>query len=346
MRGSGSVATGDLQAVLAEIGGRLTQAAQSVEAVGRTVAALAEGLTATDAEGLVPAATARLIGLALGGAWPTAAMGATAKDGRDARSNRKESGQEIELGAFLGRILEDLPVVAVEVGSASCRKGDQLVAIGIEANGAKRVLGIQPGSGANREAVEQLAADLYRRGLHAANGGSLLLITEGTDAADAAFLGRWPRGMRVAHCQKAVMDKVLAHLSADDQEHVREELRAAYSIAEASRALARLEALEQRLRSRWPGAAASLSRHAAASLTVKRLGVGGMLERSISTLSVLRTAVEQARLWGREAQGAGSMDPLPLGAVLWEQRTRRVIGYEDLPQLVAALARTGLERTA
>ncbi|MHB8333106.1 MAG: transposase [Candidatus Dormibacteria bacterium] len=248
--------------------------------------------------------------------------------------------------AIQGRILEELPMVAVEVGTASSRKGSQLVAIGIDANGVKRVLGIQPGSGADREAVEALAADLYRRGLNAANGNSLLLITEGTEAEETAFLSRWPRSMRVAHCQKAMMEKVLAHLGVDSQEHVRKELQEAFGIADAARALVRLEALEQRLRSRWPGAAASLSRHAAASLTVKNLGVGGLLERSISTLSVLRTAVEQARIWGHEAQGVGSADPLPLGAVLWEQRTRRVIGYEEMPRLVDGLAQAGLERTA
>ncbi len=150
----------------------------------------------------------------------------------------------------------------------------------------------------------------------------------------------------MAHYQKAVTERVLAHLNVESQEHVRAELREAFSNAEASRALVRLEALEQRLRSRWPGAAVSLGRHAAASLMVKRLCAGSALERSISTLGVLRTAVEQARLWGREAAGASTTDPLLAGAALWERRTRRVIGYEDMPQLALALVQTGLERTA
>ena len=296
MRGSGAKASGDMRAVLGEIGRHLTQAAQSVEAVGRTVAALAEGLEGCDADGAVEAATTRLIGLALGGLtvpgelWPPATAAGTKRvpDGRGGSGIRREGSQETGLMAIQGRILEDLPMVAVEVGTAGSRKGDQLVAVGIDANGVKRVLGIQPGSGADREAVEGLAADLYRRGLHAANGSSLLLITEGTEAEDAAFLARWPRSMRVAHCQRAVTERVLAHLSIDSQEHVRADLREAYDIADAPRALVRLEALEQRLRSRWPGAAASLSRHAAASLTVKRLCAGSTLERSISTLILQR----------------------------------------------------------
>ena len=351
VRGSGLKATEDVQGILEEIGGRLAQAAQSVEAMGQTVAALAEGLAGTDAEGLVQAATTRLIGLALGalavpeGLSSLAVAGKRASQGgRGVPAVRRGTSQEAGLVAIQARILEDLPMAVVEVGTAGSPRGDQLVAVGIEANGVKRVLGVQPGSGADREAVERLAADLYRRGLHAAQG-SLLLITEGTEAEDATFLARWPR-TRVGHCQRAVTEKVLAHLSDESQGPVREALQEAFGVTEAARALARLEALEQRLHSRWPGAAASLSRHASASLTVKRLCAGSRLERSVSTLAVLRTAVEQARLWGRDAQGADVSDPLLAGAALWEERTRRVIGYEEMPQFVAALAQTGLERTA
>ena len=351
MRGSGLKATEDVQGILEEIGGRLTQAAQSVEAMGQTVAALAEGLAGADAERLVQAATTRLVGLALNmvvapdGLSSLASAGKRAsQDDRGVFDVRSGASQEAGLVAIEGRILEDLPMAVVEVGTASSPRGEQLVAVGIEANGVKRVLGIQSGSGGDREAVERLVADLYRRGLHAAQG-SMLLITEGTEAEDATFLARWPR-TRVGHCQKAVTEKVLAHLSAESQGAVREALQEAFGVTEVSRAMARLEALEQRLRSHWPGAAASLSRHASASLTVKRLCAGSKLERSVSTLAVLRTAMEQARLWGRDAQGANASDPLPLGATLWEERTRRVIGYEEMPQLVAALAQAGLERTA
>lgn len=55
----------DAQAVLGEIRERLTQATQSVAAVGRPVTALAEGLRGAEAKAAVQAATARLIGLAL-----------------------------------------------------------------------------------------------------------------------------------------------------------------------------------------------------------------------------------------------------------------------------------------
>ncbi len=185
MRGSGSKATGDLQTVLEEIGGRLAQAAQSVEVVGQTVAALAEGLAGADADGLVQAATTRLIGLALGGLaapgglWSPAVVTRTKRvqqDGRGVPGIQQEDGQEAEFAAIQGRILEELPMVVAEVGTASSRKGSQLVAVGIEAGGVKRVLAVQPGSGADRKAVGELAADLYRRGLHAANGNPLLLI--------------------------------------------------------------------------------------------------------------------------------------------------------------------------
>ena len=351
MRGSGLKATEDVQGILEEIGGRLAQAAQSVEAMGQTVTALAEGLAGADAERLVQAATTRLIGLALNMVAAPDGLSSLASAGRRASQDdrsvfdvRRGASQEAALAAIEERILEDLPMAVVEVGTASFPRGEQLVAVGIEANGVKRVLGIQPGSGANREAVERLAADLYRRGLHAAQG-SMLLITEGTEAEDTTFLARWPR-TRVGHCQRAVTEKVLGHLSDESQGPVREALQEAFGITEAAMALARLEALEQRLQSRWPGAAASLSRHASASLTVKRLCAGGRLERSVSTLAVLRTAVEQARLWGREAQGADRADPLLGGAALWEERTRRVIGYEEMPQFLATLAQAGLERTA
>ena len=350
MKGS---AAGDLKAVLGEIGGRLEQAAQSVAAMGQMVAVLAEGLEGTDAERLVQAATTRLIGLALGEAAVPGGVRRTSDRSGDAPHDRKSipgvgraGDRGREQTSIQRRILEGLPMVVVEVGTVRAEGDDHLMAIGVEATGVKRVLGIQPGSGANRDAVAGLVVDLYRRGLHAANGTRLLLITEGTDAEDLAFLERWPQSMRVAHCQKAVTEKVLAHLGSDSQENVRKELREAFNIPDAARALVRLEAVEQRLRSRSPGAATSLSRHAAASLTVKHLCGGSVLERTISTLGVLRTAVEQARLWGRNAVADdGAAGPLYEGAALWEQRTRRVIGHEDMSRLALALAQAQ-ERTA
>jgi len=329
-------ATSDVRAMLEEIGGRLTQVAQSVETVGRTVTTLAEGLAGVGAEGPVQATTRRLIELALGGL----AVPLTDPKGVSRGSRREKAAERIDIQ---GRLLEELEMAVVEVGTASSQHGDQVVAIGIEGNGSKRVLGIQPGSGADAEVVGALAEDLYRRGLHAANGSALLLITEGTYAQDEAFLSRWPRRLQVTHCQKAVTEKVLAHLGIEIQAQVRQELQSAFDIASASTALVRLDALEQRLRNRWPGAATSLRRHAAVSLTVKRLGLGRTLERSLSTLGVLRTAIEKTHRWRNEVQGS---DPLLDGAALWEQRTRRVIGYEDMPQLLAALRKTDLERTA
>ena len=115
-------ATEDVQGILEEIGGRLAQAAQSVEAMGQTVTALAEGLAGADAERLVQAATTRLIGLALNMVAAPDGLSSLASAGRHASQDdrsvfdvRRGASQEAALAAIEERILEDLPMAVVEV---------------------------------------------------------------------------------------------------------------------------------------------------------------------------------------------------------------------------------------
>ena len=113
-------ATEDVQGILEEIVGRLAQAAQSVEAMGQTVAALAEGLAGADAAGLAQAATTRLIGLALNavaaqdGLSSLAVAGKfAAQEGKGVSAVPRRPIQEADRVAIQGRILEDLPMVLV-----------------------------------------------------------------------------------------------------------------------------------------------------------------------------------------------------------------------------------------
>jgi len=87
------------------------------------------------------------------------------------------------------RDLSGLQAVSLMLdGVALCQGLRCVVAIGIERNGTKSVLGFAAGSSENAEVCRELVSDPRRRGLRPASGGGFLAVLDGSEALKGALL--------------------------------------------------------------------------------------------------------------------------------------------------------------
>lgn len=234
-----------------------------------------------------------------------------------------------------GVFLDETPMAVVEIATAAHRGQSAIVAVGIDPKGTKRVLGYRRGSSHDRLSATALCQELYARGLCAPEGTRLVVLTDGGAAIDQTILDRFPHAA-IAHCQRAVEDDVLAHLPSAMRPDARRELRSAWASDDGAQAEHDLGIVCDEWAAFVVGGRDALWAQLNPTLTVRRLGVGPALTRSLSTLCVLRTAVAECRRLGAAACEPGE-DPCLWGVEGWHSRTRRVIGHEDMAALCRAL---------
>lgn len=243
-----------------------------------------------------------------------------------------------------GVFLDETPMAVVEVATAAHRGQSAIVAVGIDPKGTKRVLGYRRGSSHDRVSATAICQELYARGLCAPEGTRLLVLTDGGAAIDQAFLDRFPHAA-IAHCQRAVEDDVLVHLPSDMRVDARRELGSVWASEDGIQAEHDLGIVCDEWAPFVPGGRDALWAQLVPALTVRRLGIGPALTRSLSTVCVLRTAVAECRRLGAAAAGPGE-DPCLWGVEGWHSRTRRVIGHEDMAALSLALGLTPVRTPA
>lgn len=334
-----------LRSDLREIAAYLAGDAQAVKAAESAVTALAEALT-TRGSGQ---GWARMMATKLG-----EAARRSQREARDvSRIPSKKTGLGVPLGGdspsklieetgsdpanLNNRYLDEIPMLAVEVGTVSHQGRPLLLAFGITPDGQKRALALHHGHGADRQMASEIAQNLYQRGLRGA-AGRMLLLTDGSPALDNAFAHLWPQAT-LAHCQKALLESVLAHLGNDVREMVAQELRTAFAAPDVTTAQDQIRAVQIQLTKSFPGAHEALSQGLAPALMVKRLCASSACESTLATLAVLRTAFMKARVWGnaarqtREIPFSANEEELLYGLEIWQRRTRRLMGHQDIPQL-------------
>jgi transposase-like protein len=252
------------------------------------------------------------------------------------------------LSEWLSRSLAELDLVVVLVDGIHFRDRVVLVALGIDAQGEKHVLGLREGSTENATVVRSLISDLVERGLDPER--ARLWVIDGAKALRRAIRELFGEAALVQRCQVHKLRNVLEHLPEHVRPSVRRAMRDAWNSGDPELALRQLERLARSLSRDHPGAAGSLREGMEETLTVQRLGVEGALLRTLRTtnpIENLNSAVahhtRNVRRW-RD----GQMLLRWIGAALHEATRgfRRVRGHRDLLKLCAALQRHYAAATA
>ena len=136
---------------------------------------------------------------------------------------------------------------------------------------------------------------------------------------------------------------VTDHLPEPERGWVDQRLARAFNHADAEAGLRQARDLARQLEARWPDAAASLREGLDDMFTVRRLGVGDRLAKTLmstnpieSMISVGKTTTRNVKRW---RDGTMIKRWMAAGMLNAERSFRRVKGCKDMPTLVAALAR-------
>jgi transposase-like protein len=239
------------------------------------------------------------------------------------------------------RDLSGEDVVSLFLDGKTFADATMVIALGITMSGDKRFLGFVETDTENEKVLTPFLRSLIERGLDASQG--LLVILDGGKGLGSAVKKVFRGRALVQRCQWHKRENVVSHLSKSEQVHWRQRLQRAYGRPEYQEALAALEKLHAELEERNQSAAASLAEGLEDTLTLHRLGVYGVLGRSLKTTNCLESvnALVEERCAKVDHWKNSSQRHRWLGTALVdiEPRLRKVMGYRHLPKLREALKR-------
>lgn len=250
-----------------------------------------------------------------------------------------------QMKEFLERDLKALELCAIFIDGIEFKGHLLVVALGLDLAGRKHVLGLREGATENREVCIGLLEDMVRRGLSADK--DYLFVLDGSKALRSAVTRMYGSDMLIQRCQQHKRRNVRDHLPPEHQEAIDARIRSAYGMETYEQAKQSLELTVRYLDRLNPSAAASLKEGLEETLTVHRMGITGLLRKTLcstnpieSCFSVTRTVTGRVKRW-REG---GMVQRWAVAALLRaEKKFRRIKGYKDIPKLISALQQRALD---
>jgi len=261
---------------------------------------------------------------------------------KSAVSRRFVAMTEARVKTWLERDLSSIDLAALMVDGVHVDDHVLLVALAVDVDGRKHVLGIREGATENATSCTELLADLQARGLR--TDRAVLAVLDGSKALAKAVRAVFGPRAKVQRCQAHKVRNVVEQLPESMRTSVRQAMRQAYRSKDPKRAKQQLENLARRLRDTHPGAAASLDEGLDETLTVMAFGLPEWLERTLSTTNAIENLIGSARDLGRRVKrwrdARMIVRWLATACIEAEKHFHRVRDHKGLKLLVAALRRT------
>jgi len=219
------------------------------------------------------------------------------------------------------------------------RKECLIVALGVDRQGQKHVLGLWQGATENSTLVRQLLADLRERGLN--TDAPMLVLIDGAKALYKGVREVFGERALIQRCRVHKLRNVLEHLPLEKRAQAAWRLRGAWARSTPEEALRELRLCVKWLDTLSPSAARSLEEGLEETLTVTRLGLHASLVRTFSSTNLIESCFARTQSWTRRVKrwrGARMVLRWGAAALLFaEKGFRRVRGYDHLSQLIQAL---------
>jgi transposase-like protein len=214
-----------------------------------------------------------------------------------------------------------------------------LIALGIDSEGKKQILGLREGHTENSRVGKALLRDLVERGLDPER--ARLFVIDGAKALTSA-IGKVFGSLGAIHrCQIHKEKNVLGHLPDHLHQNVKSVLREAWGLSDADVAKRRLLRLASSLEDDHPGATASIKEGLDETLTLQRLGISGTLYRKLRSTNAIENLNSGIASYSKNVKRwqSGSMVVRWVSAAIVEaeKKFRRVQGWRDIEKLVTAL---------
>jgi putative transposase len=240
-----------------------------------------------------------------------------------------------QLKELCERKLDGLDLVVILIDSIHLGKQVLVVALGMENSGEKHVLGLWQGATENTTVVTELLEDLVARGLNPER--RYLFVIDGAKALRAGIERVFGERAEVQRCQMHKRRNVKEHLPKSAQGDTDRRIRNAYAMTEYAAAKAEMEKIFRQLERINPSAACSLEEGLEETLTVHRLGVGGLLRQTLASTNPIESCfsiVEKvARNVKRWRAGDHALRWTATGLLEAEKKFHKVKGYRELERL-------------
>ena len=251
-----------------------------------------------------------------------------------------------QMREFLERDLSRLDLVAIFIDGIEFKGHLLVVALGLDRGGRKHVLGLWQGATENAAVCMELLDHIERRGLD--TGKEYLFVLDGSKALRSAVAKKFGTEVTVQRCQQHKRRNVKEHLPKEHQNIIDARISVAYKMTDYDEAKKSLELTVKYLEKLNPSAAASLKEGLEETLTVHKLGITGLLRKTLVTtnpiescFSVTRTVTERVKRW----RDNNMTQRWAVAALLRaEKKFRRAKGYRDLSKLAAVLQQKSLDR--
>ena len=212
---------------------------------------------------------------------------------KSAVSRRFVAKTKEQMGTWLGRDLSPIDLVVLMIDGVHIDEQVLLVALGIDADGQKHVLGVCEGATENATSCTGLLTDMRDRGLRTER--TTLVVLDGSKALIKAVREVFGSRALIQRCQVHKQRNVVDQLPEDMRVSARAAMREAYGCTDPARAKKLLQNLARRLRDTQPSAAASLDEGLEETLTVMRLGLPKTLARVLSTTNAIENLIGAVR---------------------------------------------------
>ena len=242
------------------------------------------------------------------------------------------------LAGMMSRSFEKIDLVAIYVDGIIVAKHHIMAAVGVDASGAKHMLGIAPGSSENAKVVKDLLGSLAERGVDL--NLPRLWVLDGSKALRSGIEQLCGDAAQVQRCRIHKMRNVTERLPKTRADQTRWMMTQALK-GDADAGVRKLKAHAAHLKPQYPDAAASLLEGLEELFTINRLGVTGELARCLATTNIIESPNSAVRRVSgrvtryRDAQMA--LRWVAAGFMEAEKSFRRLRGHADIPILIRAL---------
>mgnify|MGYP001201136693 CR=1 FL=1 len=242
------------------------------------------------------------------------------------------------LAKLMSREFAKTDLVAIYVDGIIVARHHLIAAIGVDATGAKHMLGLAPGSSENAKVVKDLLGSLTERGVDL--NLARLWVIDGSKALRSAIDQLCGEAASVQRCRIHKIRNVTERLPKTQADQTRWVMAQAFK-GDADAGIQKLKAHAKHLKAQYPDAAASLLEGLEELFTINRLGVTGELARCLATTNVIESPNSVVRRVSgrvtryRDAQMA--LRWVAAGFLEAEKAFRRLRGHERISALIRAL---------
>jgi putative transposase len=193
----------------------------------------------------------------------------------------------------------------------------------------------------NAQVCRDLLTDLVDRGLEYEQG--LLAVIDGSKALRKALKDVFGQQVLIQRCQVHKTRNIMDYLPKHKRDWIKRVLRKAWASETADEAIRELHSLATGLETQYPDAAASLREGLEETVTVLRLRIPGLLQKSLrstntieSTFSMVAKSMRNVKNWKNGTMVRRWVCVALLDA---ENRTNRIAGYRSMGVLISEIQR-------